>query len=200
MHLKQEYRYEQVIKKSKFIACLKPVKTEEEARNYIESIRKEFNDATHVCTAFIIGKDRTIQRSSDNGEPAGSAGVPMLQALLNSEVDDVCACVVRYFGGIKLGVGGLVRAYSSSVVSALNEADKTIDVVFRQYTITYPYEMSGTLENYLRRNTIIKDFLYTENVTCLFETDRDICKDIQNITSGKIQPEYVKDVTVQKDI
>lgn len=200
MHLKQEYRYEQVIKKSKFIACLKPVKTEEEARSYIESIRREFNDSSHVCTAFIIGKERTIQRSSDNGEPAGSAGVPMLQALLNSEVDDVCACVVRYFGGIKLGVGGLVRAYSSSVATALNEADKTIDVVYHQYTITYPYEMSGSLESYLRRNTIIKDFLYEENVTCLFETDRDILKDIQNITSGKILPEYIKDVITEKDL
>lgn len=198
MHLKQEYRYEQVIKKSRFIACLKTVKTEEEARNYIESIRREFNDASHVCTAFIIGN--AIQRSSDNGEPAGSAGVPMLQALINSEVEDVCACVVRYFGGIKLGVGGLVRAYSSSVVSALEAAEKTVDVIYKQYTITYPYEMSGSLESWLRRNTIVKDFLYEENVTCLFETDRDVIKDIQDITSGKIMPEYIKDVIVQKDI
>lgn len=200
MHLKQEYRFEQTIKKSRFIACLKPVKNEEEARTYIDLIRKEFNDASHVCTAFVYGENNIIQRSSDNGEPAGSAGVPMLQALLNSEIQDVCACVVRYFGGIKLGVGGLVRAYSSSVSLALEKAEKTKDVLYKQYTITYPYEMSGTLESYLRRNTSIKDFLYDENVTCLFETDRDILKDIQDITSGSIIPEYIKDVIRQEEI
>ena len=201
MHLKQEYRYEQVIKKSRFIACVKPIQTEEEARNYIEEIRKEFNDATHVCTAYVCGDNNMIQRSSDNKEPAGTAGVPMLEAILKSDIENVCACVVRYFGGVKLGAGGLIRAYSSSVSEALKEADKVINVTFHQYSITYPYTLSGTLENWLRRNTIIKDFMYDENVTCLFETESDtIIKDIQNLTSGSITPEYIKDVFREKNI
>lgn len=201
MHLKQETRYEQTIKKSTFITCLKPVKTEEEARNYIDKIRKEFNDANHVCTAYAIGENNMIQRSSDNKEPAGTAGVPMLEAILKSGVENVCACVVRYFGGIKLGAGGLIRAYSSSVSLALQEAEKTETVIFKQYSVSYPYEYSGTLENWLRKNTTIKDFLYDEQVTCLFETDQeDISTTIQNMTSGKIEAEYIKDVLHEKDI
>lgn len=201
MHLKQETRYEQTIKKSTFITCLKPIKSEEEARNYIEQIRKEFNDATHVCTAYVVGENNMIQRSSDNKEPAGTAGVPMLEAILKSGIENVCACVVRYFGGIKLGAGGLIRAYSSSVSLALQEAEKTETVIYQQYSITYPYELSGTLENWLRKNTTIKDFLYDENVTCLFETDKqDIEMTIQNMTSGKIKAEYIKDVFHEKSI
>lgn len=201
MHLKQEHRYEQVIKKSRFIACIKPIKNEEEARIYIEEIRKEYSDANHVCTAFVCGESNQIQRSSDNKEPAGCAGVPMLEAILHSDVQNVCACVVRYFGGIKLGAGGLIRAYSSSVNECLKQADKTIEVLFQQYTITYPYELSGTLETYLRKHTQIIDFLYDENVTCLFQTeDKAIIETIQNMTSGKATPQFIKDVYQPKDI
>ncbi len=201
MHLKQEYRYEQIIKKSKFIACAKPIQNEEQARNYIEQIRKEYTDATHVCTAYVCGENNMIQRSSDNKEPAGTAGVPMLEAILNSDIENVCVCVVRYFGGIKLGAGGLIRAYSSSASNVLKEADKVITVPFQQYSITYPYDLSGTLENWLRRNTVIKDFMYDEEVTCLFETDKDnMIEEIQNLTSGAITPTFIKEVFREKDI
>lgn len=201
MHLKQEYRFEQIIKKSKFIACAKPIQNEEQARNYIEQIRKEFTDATHVCTAYVCGENNMIQRSSDNKEPAGTAGVPMLEAILNSGIENVCICVVRYFGGVKLGAGGLIRAYSSSATNVLKEADKVITVPFQQYSITYPYDLSGTLENWLRRNTNIKDFMYDEEVTCLFETDKDsIIQDIQNLTSGAITPTFIKEVFREKEI
>lgn len=201
MQLKNETRYEQVIKKSHFIACLKPVKSEEEARDYIECIRKEFSDSSHVCHAYVIGEHNEIQRSSDNKEPAGTAGVPMLEAILKNDMQNMCACVVRYFGGIKLGAGGLIRAYSSSVSDAIQQAEKTIDVTFKQYSVTYPYELSGSLENYLRNNTDIKDFLYDEKVTCLFETDiQDIEEKIQNLTSGSVSLEYIKDVIHPKDI
>ncbi len=201
MHLKKEYRYEQIIKKSKFIACAKPIQNEEQARNYIEQIRKEYPDATHVCTAYVCGENNMIQRSSDNKEPAGTAGVPMLEAILNSDIENVCVCVVRYFGGVKLGAGGLIRAYSSSASTVLKEADKVITVPFQQYSITYPYDLSGTLENWLRRNTIIKDFLYDEKVTCLFETDKEnIKQEIQNLTSGAITPTFIKEVLREKEL
>lgn len=201
MHLKQEYRYEQIIKKSKFIACAKPIQNEEQARNYIEQIRKEYPDATHVCTAYVCGENNMIQRSSDNKEPAGTAGVPMLEAILNANIENVCVCVVRYFGGVKLGAGGLIRAYSSSASGVLKEADKVITVPFQQYSITYPYDLSGTLENWLRRNTMIKDFMYDEKVTCLFETDKEnIIEEIQNLTSGAIKPTFIKEVFREKEI
>ncbi len=201
MHLKQEYRYEQIIKKSKFIACANPIQNEEQARNYIEQIRKEYPDATHVCTAYVCGENNMIQRSSDNKEPAGTAGVPMLEAILNADIENVCVCVVRYFGGVKLGAGGLIRAYSSSANGVLKEADKVITVPFQQYSITYPYDLSGTLENWLRRNTMIKDFLYDEKVTCLFETDKEnIIEEIQNLTSGAITPTFIKEVFREKEI
>ena len=142
-----------------------------------------------------------IQQSSDNKEPAGTAGVPMLEAILKSDIQDVCACVVRYFGGIKLGAGGLIRAYSSSVSTALQQADKVVDVIFHQYSITYPYELSGTMENWLRRNTNVVDYMYDEQVTCLFETEsKEIETEIQNLTSGKCTAEYIKDVKREKDI
>ena len=118
------------IKRSEFIGHIKRVSTVEEARAYIDSVRKTYHDARHVCSAFIIGADRDIQRSSDDGEPAGTAGVPMMQALLARQtredgttyLSDVVAVVVRYFGGIKLGAGGLVRAYTDSVVQTLDGA------------------------------------------------------------------------------
>lgn len=200
MRLKEEYRCEQVIHKSRFIACVKPCHTEEACRNYITSIQKEFHDATHVCTAYVCGENNTIQKSSDNHEPSGTAGVPMLEAIQHSHLEDTCACVVRYFGGIKLGAGGLIRAYSGSVTKALQEAPKVIDVKYQQYSITYPYELSGTLEGWLRRNTIPKDFLYEEKATCLFETDDpDITEKIRSLTSGQTEPEFIKDVYREKD-
>ncbi len=185
MRLKHEIRQETVIKKSRFIACLMPVRSEEEARTYIESIRKEYSDASHVCTAFLIGKHREIQRSSDNNEPSGTAGVPMLEALLQSDLTDICACTVRYFGGIKLGAGGLIRAYSGSVTDALKDAPRLKTVTLDQWEVTYPYDLSGTLEGWLRRNVMITDITYNDQVTCLFETQRtDIPEMIRDISRG----------------
>ena len=118
------------IKRSEFIGHIKRVSTVEEARAYMESVRKTYHDARHVCSAFVIGADRDVQRSSDDGEPAGTAGVPMMQALLarqtredgTTDLSDVVAVVVRYFGGVKLGAGGLVRTYTDAVVQTLDSA------------------------------------------------------------------------------
>lgn len=118
---------EQEIKRSRFISFLQPVSSAEAARDFIESVRKRFPDARHHCTAFVIRVDGAspITRSNDDGEPAGTAGMPMLNVLLGADLVDVCAVVVRYFGGIKLGTGGLVRAYGSSVTQAIEAAELT---------------------------------------------------------------------------
>lgn len=121
----QPIQVEQEIKRSRFISFLEPVSSAEAARNFIESVRKLYPDARHHCTAFVIRVDGSspITRSNDDGEPAGTAGMPMLNVLLGADLVDVCAVVVRYFGGIKLGTGGLVRAYGSSVTQAIEAAE-----------------------------------------------------------------------------
>ncbi|MBR3310198.1 MAG: YigZ family protein [Solobacterium sp.] len=201
MRLKEEYRENTEIQKSKFIACLCPCRSEEEARMYIDIIRKEFSDATHVCTAYAIGENRQIRRSNDNGEPSGTAGIPMLEAILHTEVTDICACVVRYFGGIKLGASGLIRAYAGSVSSALSHARKVEDVPLQHYTVTYPYDMSGTLEGWLRKNTEIMDIAYDEAVTCQFLTDKEGIKEkIQDLSKGKILPVYIDTILREREI
>ena len=164
MRIKEEYRKEVTINKSVFIACVKTCRNEEQARAYIEQIRSEFRDATHVCTAYMCGPDQSIQRSNDNKEPSGTAGMPMLEAIRNSGLHDVCACAVRYFGGIKLGTGGLVRAYGGCISDALKEAPKCEDVLFHQYIVSYPYDLSGTVETWLRKHANIKDMMYDEQV------------------------------------
>lgn len=125
-----EYEHLLEIKRSEFIGHIKRVSSQDEARDYIESLRKTYHDARHVCSAFVVGVDRDVQRSSDDGEPAGTAGIPMLQALLarqsrpdgTTDLSDTVAVVVRYFGGIKLGASGLVRAYTDAVAQTLDAA------------------------------------------------------------------------------
>lgn len=193
MRLKEEFRKETVINRSRFIACVTPAFSEEEARAYIEKIRKEFPDASHVCTAYVTGENDMIQRSSDNHEPAGTAGVPMLEAIRKSGLSSTCACVVRYFGGIKLGAGGLIRAYSGSVTDALAEAKKLDKVPVDVWQITYPYDLSGKLEGWLRRNTENAEFDYSDQVTCLFETREDgIADTIRDLTRGAAEAELIE--------
>lgn len=112
-------------KKSRFIATVRPVKSEEEAIDFIESLKKKYWNATHNCFAYVIGEYFQIQRCSDDGEPSGTAGKPMLDVLLGEEIHDVAVVVTRYFGGTLLGTGGLVRAYQSSTKAGL-EASKVI--------------------------------------------------------------------------
>ena len=201
MRILEEYREETVINKSRFIACVKCTRTEEEAREYIEQIRKEYPDASHVCTAYMLGENNMIQRSSDNKEPSGTAGVPMLESIRKSGMSDVCACVVRYFGGVKLGAGGLIRAYSGAVADALAHAKKSEEILLDEWKITYPYDLSGTVENWLRRNTDIQDIAYDEQVTCTILTDRkDIEDTIRDLSKGTVTPVYEKTVHTEREI
>ena len=186
------------IKKSRFISIIKNIQSIEEFNTCIEELKVKYPKATHYCYGYICGN---IERFSDDGEPGGTAGTPILNVLTKENLNNICCVVIRYFGGIKLGAGGLIRAYSSSVSTALQQADKVVDVIFHQYSITYPYELSGTMENWLRRNTNVVDYMYDEQVTCLFETEsKEIETEIQNLTSGKCTAEYIKDVKREKDI
>lgn len=193
MRLKEEYRTETIIEKSRFIACLAPCASEDEARSFITRIRKKFPDATHVCSAYRIG---AIQHSSDNGEPAGTAGRPMLERLIHSDVDQICACVVRYFGGIKLGTGGLVRAYGGIVQTALDQAPMADEQEVSIYTVSYPYELSGSFAAWLRNNCEILDTDYSEEVHVLIAADQpDFCKQAQAASKGKAQIQFLRNET-----
>lgn len=142
-------QHQQVIKKSQFITFVAAAAEVSHAHAYIDSIRKQYPDARHVCWAYLIGKPNqtTLLRCSDDGEPAGTAGKPMLHVLQHSGLGDVVAVVVRYFGGIKLGTGGLVRAYSSSVNDALALIESTEKVTMISLSFYLPYSM----EDWLRR-------------------------------------------------
>jgi uncharacterized YigZ family protein len=152
-----DFRHEIEIKRSRFITVLRRADSEEAARDLVAGLRREFHDARHHCSAFLLGPDRDIQRSSDDGEPSGTAGIPMLEALLRREtaagvtdLSDVSAVVVRYFGGILLGAGGLVRAYSDSVSTALELAPMVQRRRLRICAVRVPHAAAGRLENDLR--------------------------------------------------
>lgn len=131
--------YEKIIEKSRFITYLAHVESEEEARAFIAEIRGKHSLATHVCYAFVADKLGNLQRFSDDGEPQGTAGIPMLEVLKNRKLYETAVAVVRYFGGVKLGAGGLVRAYSSSVSEALDEAEIFRLQVCAEYTVEVEY-------------------------------------------------------------
>ncbi|MFL4472570.1 YigZ family protein [Paeniglutamicibacter sp. MACA_103] len=152
-----DFAAELEIKRSRFITYLRRVETEAEARALVAELRKKHFDARHHCSAFILGPDRTAMRSNDDGEPSGTAGIPMLDALAKREtaagkadLSDIVAVVVRYFGGILLGAGGLVRAYSESVSSALDAAPLLRRERMRILGVEADYAAAGRLENDLR--------------------------------------------------
>ncbi|WP_427169784.1 IMPACT family protein [Arthrobacter sp. 92] len=152
-----DFRHELEVKRSRFITVIRRTEDEDGARALVAELRKEFHDARHHCTAFVIGPDRGTQRSSDDGEPSGTAGIPMLEALIRREtapgvtdLSDVAAVVVRYFGGILLGAGGLVRAYSESVSSTLDHAPLVQRRRLRICSVPVPHSTAGRLENDLR--------------------------------------------------
>ena len=139
-----------VIKKSRFITRLTYVDSVAAADAVVGQVRKEFWDARHNCVALIVGADADQQRSNDDGEPSGTAGVPMLEVLRQRKMTDVVAVVTRYFGGVLLGAGGLVRAYSSSVSAALDVAPLVRRVRMRELLLEVPHADAGRLEHFLR--------------------------------------------------
>ncbi|MFT4258902.1 IMPACT family protein [Microbacterium sp.] len=144
---------ELVVKKSRFIARIEPVSSPEEADAVIAGIRKRFWDARHNCSAMITGLLGDQARSSDDGEPSGTAGIPMLEVLRRRDLTDVVAVVTRYFGGVKLGAGGLVRAYSSAVSEALDAAALVRREALTGVTIEVPHAEAGRYDNLLREWT-----------------------------------------------
>lgn len=138
------------VRRSRFLCRIEPVSTEEQARAVVEEERKRHWDARHHCSAFVLGPSAQVQRSSDDGEPSGTAGAPMLEVLCGRGVSDVVAVVTRYFGGVLLGAGGLVRAYSEAVRAGPDEAGVRERRLLRLYDVAVPHAQVGKVENGLR--------------------------------------------------
>ncbi len=153
-------------RKSKFIGRIKPVQTVEEAEEFIEAVRKEHWDATHNVPAYIIGANQEVQKFSDANEPGGTAGLPMLEMLKSHDVVNVAAVVTRYYGGIQLGRGGLIRAYGGTARQALLAAGIVRMVPAREVAVTVDYVHVGKIQNeLLGAGIFIADTEYLENVT-----------------------------------
>ncbi|MGK4078406.1 YigZ family protein [Ligilactobacillus salivarius] len=160
------------IKKSEFICSLARTETEEEARAFIDKIKTEHRKATHNCFAYMIGLNDEIQRESDNGEPSGTAGVPILEVLKNLELHNVTAVVTRYFGGIKLGAGGLIRAYSNATSNAIEKVGVVRKVVQTELSLKVSYSAWGKLQNYLENNQVnVSDTVFMTDVTAVVYVD-----------------------------
>lgn len=157
------------ISRSRFLTRLVRVDTEEAARAAIAEVRAEHPRARHHCSAFVIGPDSRIQRSNDDGEPSGTAGAPMLDALVSAGLSDVLAVVTRYFGGVLLGAGGLTRAYRSSVAGAVLEAKRVRRGERTTVSVTSSYEVAAQIEaEARRRGFIVGDAEYSDRVVQRF--------------------------------
>ncbi|MFD5624056.1 YigZ family protein [Streptomyces yangpuensis] len=146
----REGAHESEINRSRFLCSLAPAATEQEAQEFIARIRKEHPTATHNCYAYVIGADAAVQKASDDGEPGGTAGVPMLQMLMRRDVRYAVAVVTRYYGGVKLGAGGLIRAYGGVVGEALDELGTVTRRRYRLATVTVDHQRAGRTQNDLR--------------------------------------------------
>ncbi|MEV7345973.1 YigZ family protein [Streptomyces sp. NPDC093544] len=171
--MQDEYRtvaragvHETEVNRSRFLCALAPAATEREAQDFIAGVRKEHADATHNCFAYVIGADAAVQKASDDGEPGGTAGVPMLQMLLRRDMRYVVAVVTRYYGGVKLGAGGLIRAYGGSVGEALDTLGTLTRRRFRLATVTVDHQRAGKVRHdLLSTGRQVRDVRYDEAVT-----------------------------------
>ena len=178
-------------KKSRFIANVVPVSSVEEATAFIEAMRKKYYDARHNCSAFVIGRNREMTRCSDDGEPSGTAGKPILEVLLGAEVTDVAVVVTRYFGGTLLGTGGLVRAYTQAAQAGLADAGIATMCYGKEITIRAEYSDTGKLQYLLGNREIeIQASRYTDTVEFDIRIPENQCQAVEKAlteaTAGRV--------------
>ncbi len=171
--IKKNGQFEIVIKKSRFICNLIRIESEEEAKEIIQQIKKEHWKASHNCIAYVLGENQQIQRSSDDGEPSGTSGIPMLEVLKVKKLHNVLAIVTRYFGGTELGAGGLIRAYSNSVSETLNHVGLVEGKLQQEILVTLDYSLHGKVQHFLENTPeyTLKDTLFTDKVTIIIMAD-----------------------------
>lgn len=201
--IKANGTYEIEIKKSRFICSLFRITSESQAKEQIHRIKKEHWKANHNCSAFVLGERNEIQRSSDDGEPSGTAGVPMLEVLKKQEISNVLAVVTRYFGGTKLGAGGLIRAYTHAVSEGISQIGLVKGVLQKEINVTLSYSLLSKLEHFIEHsNYFIKKIDYAQdvNVYCLVQHEQvktfesDIINLLNNQCSLKIGSEVYTEI------
>ena len=190
--ISQDGQAQEEIKKSRFICHAKRVYSEEEARDFIAAIKKEHYKATHNCSAFIVGEKSEIKRTSDDGEPSGTAGVPMLGVMENHQLTNVCFVVTRYFGGIKLGAGGLIRAYAGSVALAIKEIGLIEIKEQAGLRLKMSYSQYQNFDNFLKAENLIEfDTEFTDLVATTIYIDKQEKEPLEQklveFFNGKIQ-------------
>ena len=179
---------EQIIKNSRFITRLVKITKKDEVEDILNNVKKEYPKATHYCYAYIVND---YKKASDDGEPGGTAGMPILNVLEKEDMTSVIAIVVRYFGGIKLGAGGLVRAYSSSVRDTLKKADKILLIEGVQIKITIPYDRQNEL-NYILKDSEIVDKTFTDKVTYIINCSKEMSKKLHQYNTIIIKETYIE--------
>lgn len=163
--VKEYGEHEIVIEKSRFIAHISRAETEDKAIEFIQNIKKKHWNATHNCSAYLIGENDLIQKANDDGEPSGTAGVPILEVIKKRKLKDTVVVITRYFGGIKLGAGGLIRAYGRATSEGINTTGLVERKLMQIVSVKVDYNWIGKLENELRNSTYeIKDIIYLEDV------------------------------------
>lgn len=188
-----------VEKKSRFIANIKSVETVEEAQVYIEEMKKKYWDARHNCSAFSVGTKQVTTRCSDDGEPSGTAGKPILEVISGSGIHNIVVVVTRYFGGTLLGTGGLVRAYTDATRAGIENSDIVEKIPGRRVDIAMDYTDLGKLQYLLAQNEVLtEDTEYTDKVIihALFpESDKEMLKKkITEATSGRVMTQEGEEV------
>ena len=183
--IKEDGQVQEEIKKSRFICHAKRVYSEDEARDFITAIKKEHYKATHNCSAFIVGERSEIKRTNDDGEPSGTAGVPMLGVLENHNLTNVCVVVTRYFGGIKLGAGGLIRAYAGSVALAVKEIGIIEIKEQAGIAIQMSYAQYQEYGNFLKEHNLMElETTFTDQIDTLIYVDKE---EKENIKSALVE-------------
>ena len=193
---------EYIIKKSRFIGYAKPVKTEQDAIAFIEEIRKKHWDATHNVYAYSI-REGSIKRFSDDGEPQGTAGMPVLNVITQEGVTDCVVVVTRYFGGILLGGGGLVRAYTQSAKLAVDSAGVMTLVPWHVLSITCDYNLYGKVETLVRdMGGVVNDTVFTDNVSVTFRIEEALVnsfdKKLKDLSNGKVNFDFIEEILAAK--
>lgn len=193
------------VNKSKFLAHVKHVKTEEAAREFVQMIRKKYFDATHNCSAWVLGERSDKQKSNDDGEPGGTAGNPILETIKKNELTNCAIVVTRYFGGIKLGAGGLIRAYSHTAALGIANSKLVCMTTFKRLSLTLEYNFLATVENCLRNkkirvaNTDYADVV-TQELLLLPEQVEPFLLELNDLTAANFLFEELEEVLIPVEV
>ncbi|HSU79486.1 MAG TPA: YigZ family protein [Candidatus Angelobacter sp.] len=202
--VKKAIENEIVIQKSKFISHVHHVSNEDEAQRLIQAKLKAHYKSNHNCYAYVLGDNNQVQKASDDGEPSGTAGVPILEVLKKQDLKDTLVVVTRYFGGIKLGAGGLIRAYSTATSEGIKAAGIIERLPIRVYGVIIDYTLWGTLENALRQSPyLLINTAYTDRVTLeigvTLPEDLQFEKWLTELCNGKVQVELLREEFIEQD-